>query len=166
MDSAPSSFEEFLQTEFPLPQMESSTPVEMTPQFAPVDMTPFFAPVDMTPLFTSVDMAHVSSVSTVFSPLQMARNLSTSGVSKKRREYTMNHQELLADVEERRRRNTESARRSRARKLERVQELERRLAESEKIRQEMAGQLAQLLAERQQRQAQQKNVTMLPSALF
>ncbi|KAJ3250993.1 hypothetical protein HK103_007059, partial [Boothiomyces macroporosus] len=51
--------------------------------------------------------------------------------------------------EEKKRRNTESARRSRARKLERVQELERRLAESERLCQEMAAQVEALKQEKQ-----------------
>ncbi|KAJ3272077.1 hypothetical protein HDV01_005942 [Terramyces sp. JEL0728] len=132
------TFEDILQTEFPMAAMSPLGQV----------------PISHSPSFGSVGMARDFSVA------------STAGkVAKKRREHYLNHQELLAEVEEKRRRNTESARRSRARKLERTYELERLLAESEQARQEMAKQLADLVAEKQQWQ-QQKREGTLTSEIF
>ncbi|KAJ3311823.1 hypothetical protein HDV04_003563 [Boothiomyces sp. JEL0838] len=127
--NTPLTFEDILKTSFPMAAM---SPLEQVP-------------ISHSPSFGSIGMARDLSVT------------SASGkVTKKRREHYLNHQELLAEVEEKRRRNTESARRSRAKKLERVQELERLLAESEKARQEMAKQLADLVAEKQQWQKQKQ----------
>ncbi|KAJ3268946.1 hypothetical protein HDV01_002085 [Terramyces sp. JEL0728] len=87
--------------------------------------------------------------STVNTPLQKPRKRKLAAVQKKRKEQILNHEQLLADIEEKRKRNTESARRSRERKTLRVSELERQLAASENQRKIIQQQLNQLIAEKQ-----------------
>ncbi|KAH6579408.1 hypothetical protein BASA50_001249 [Batrachochytrium salamandrivorans] len=53
-----------------------------------------------------------------------ATSSTTSAASRKRKERSMDREELVAEIEDKRRRNTESARRSRERKASRLEELE------------------------------------------
>lgn len=101
--------------------------------------------------------------STVNTPLQKPRKRKSIVLQKKRKEQTLNHEQLLADIEEKRRRNTDSARRSRERKALRVLELERQLAASENQRKIIQQQLDQLVAEKK---AWQLRDSMLPTELL
>ncbi|KAJ3254647.1 hypothetical protein HK103_007057 [Boothiomyces macroporosus] len=101
--------------------------------------------------------------SIVNTPLQKPRKRKSIVGQKKRKEQTLNHEQLLADIEEKRKRNTDSARRSRERKALRVLELERQLAASENQRKIIQQQLDQLIAEKK---AWQLRDSMLPTELL
>ncbi|KAJ3267924.1 hypothetical protein HDV01_002087 [Terramyces sp. JEL0728] len=103
-----------------LPMMTPQMPM-MTPQAQLLSMTPMFQPI--APAFT---------LATTMAALPDNKRKADEDAAK----------------EEKKRRNTESARRSRAKKFERVQELERRLAESERMCKEMAAQVEALKQEK------------------
>jgi hypothetical protein len=104
--------------------------------------------LDTIPMMVSTsNSSHYSEMPSVYS--EMAK-LPISKLTKKRKEHMMDRDELLRQVEDKRRRNTESARRSRERKSMKMNELERLLTESEEKRKALELQVQQLLAEKQQ----------------
>jgi hypothetical protein len=98
-------------------------------------------------LLDSVPMMVSSSNSSTYSEIS---KVPIPRLTKKRKEDLMDRNELVRQVEEKRRRNTESARRSRERKALKMNELEQLLKESEDKRKALEAQVQQLLAEKQQ----------------
>ncbi len=115
----------------------SNTSMPSPPLISPVDM-------QMNEMIPMMITSSNSSNSSVVSKMSIQR------VQKKHKEETMDRSELIAHVEDKRRRNTESARRSRVRKALRLNELEQSLEKSEQRVLELERQVAQLLAEKQQ----------------
>ena len=129
------------------PNMQVASPSLFSP-FADASLVSsplLFSPSsdDSVSMTRTISNASTNSTVTVAADQEVAQTTakstaSSTRVGKKRRESTMSHQELVNAIEDKRKRNTESAARSRARKMQKMNELETIVdglrAENDKLR--------------------------------
>ncbi|KAJ3305513.1 hypothetical protein HDV03_001379 [Kappamyces sp. JEL0829] len=133
----------------------TASPMAETPMVSPLDLfldpqlaSPFVDQTFEVPMLRSFSTSSSATVpgallTPAWSPVTVsAPPPPAESKSRKRKEQDMSHDELLNSVEDKRRRNTESARRSRAKKLERMQELEAQVNELSKENAKMKALLA------------------------